>query len=65
MKESVRKLMTSITSLRITDYTMFFCRVKSLDLTLTILSGILAEDVIVAADNIDIEDINFVPGFHS
>ena len=57
--------MTSITSLRITDYTMFFCRVKSLDLTLTILSGILAEDVIVAADNIDIEDINFVPGFHS
>jgi len=57
--------MTSTTSPRAAEYTAFFRRIKSLDLVLTVLSEILAEYVIVAADNIEIEDISFVPGFHS
>jgi len=54
----VRKLATFIPGIKAADYTTLFRRIKNLDLSLTVLPSILAEDVIVAADSTGIEVTN-------
>lgn len=55
----VRKLAEFISHLKAADYTIFFRRIKFMDLSLTVMSEILAENVIVAAGSAGIKVINW------
>ena len=58
MEGFTRKLAAFIPSLTAADYTTLFRRIQCLDLSLKVMSKILAEDVIIAIDSTGIKVTN-------
>jgi len=58
MEGFVRNLATFIPRLKAADYTTLFRRIKSLDNSLFVAPELLAEDIVVAADNTGIKVTN-------